>query len=322
MRPFKFLVALALIIIGQSTAHVAAGCSSPAPGLKGQTNTDAQTIAFNYDGDSYSLDIYSGFDAQSSGASVYCLRYEVENTSAKPIRKLYWPLASGLQIEALAPKHTPSVTVTTPGTQPVLGSTWIYAFLAEAAKTVAYQTNKQISIPLLRERAPLAPKRDFADGGGFAFVSYKHVAQFEGQELTKTPRKFPMIGSSFSDEKSEVSANSYADWDGKYYSITTVVTRSNPSIEGVQAPFAYALLKGNGAALLSLIREFRNASVPFGKNNDFKASYSSTGGESVLHLVRQPISFEGPSGRVCFLAPAYSPIPIPESLMSCAILNL
>jgi hypothetical protein len=299
---------------------VNAGCLRPGPGLKaGQQDVDTETVNFNYGGEAFGLDIFSGYAAQPTNRNVFCLRYEVENTSHKPIEKLYWPMASGLQIDALQPKAKPSIAVTTPpGTPPVLGSTWVYAFLSEAVKTVAYQQNKQY-VPYLRDKNLPTP--------GFGFNSvivparYAQSAEINAYEL-KEPREFPEIGSQFTDQKSEVVASSLADWNGKNYTLGVRITRSNvKDVKEVQAPFAYALIKsGSSSDLLSLTREFKKSGIPLPMEKDeFIGRYSSSAKDSSIYVVQQPITVLGPSGKVCFLAAAYSPIPMPENLMTCSL---
>jgi hypothetical protein len=317
MRGLASASILVAAFIIQADQQVSAGCSTPAPGMKakGQPNVDGETVAFNFRGESFSLDVFSGY-AQNPNSRTYCLRYEAENTSSKTIQVFHWPLASGWQIESLEPKKRPTIAVTTlSGSPPVLGSTWIYAFLSETAKTIAYQQNKQF-VPFLDYRRPTS-QADLAADIGFTRISYARMVQFEGIEAAE-PKKFTVIGTEFADGGAEVKATSFSEWNGKNFLISAVVERSG-IVKEVQAPFTYALYKaGRPSELLSLIREFRSTLLPL-RDNSFISNYVSEPNARFVYIVQQPITLVGPSGRVCFLAPAYSPIPIPQELMTCDI---
>lgn len=325
MRRLLGLTILVAVLMLRTSDEAGAGCSNPALGMKaGQQNVDSETVSFSFRGDSFALDIYSGFAPLTTNPTrVFCIRYEVVNRSEKAVQKLYWPLASGLQIESLQPQARPSIAITTPpGAPPIIGSAWVYAFLSEASKTLAYQQNKQY-LPLLLEQHPPVLEGNITRPAATLASYAPHMAQIEGYEL-KEPRNFPDIGTEFTDHDTEIGAASIAEWDGKHYTIRVRLERSNPFAKEVQAPFAFALFKaGSTSDLLNQIREFKKAGVPVPfRENVFQSIYRSTPASSSLYIVQQPITLIEPYGRVCFLAPAYSPIPIPENFMSCSVTSL
>jgi hypothetical protein len=322
------LLAIGLVCISTETN---AGCTNPAPNLSaGHANVDNETINFNYRGDAFPLDVYSGYAAQGTA---YCIRYEIENNATKPVERLYWPLASGLELETLPSKNRKSIAqITPPSYPPSVERTLIYAFLSEAAKTFAYQSNKQY--PFLIDK-PTAPSRSqFGNNVPVVLASSSHVtyktsqlSPVQGYDL-KEPTKFIEVGSEFTDETSQVAAESSAEWDGKTYTIYVRVRR-NGAVKDLQAPLAFAMAKaGSASNIFSVFYSLKKegATLPF-EGNVFTTKFQSSAtpfGQfpSTLYVIRQPITFLGPDGHVCFLAAVYSPIPIPEKLLSCSVSNI
>lgn len=98
------------------------------------------------------------------------------------------------------------------------------------------------------------------------------------------------------------------------------IERSNSDIpSNIVAPFTSALFKaGSPSSLLELIGEMRGVSISFNQN-------IIEGGTRMradpiiksLYVIEQPITFRRTDGRVCFMAPVYSPVPVPEQILSC-----
>lgn len=304
-------------------------CLHPAPGLRaGQTNVNSEAVIFNFRGRTYPVDVSSGYALQAtSGNENFCIRYEVSNNAEKQIDLLYWPLAGNLQIEKIPPHARPSIATTTPpGRAPIIGETWIYAFLSEAVRTFAYQQNKHST--------RFAPS---ASGVGFAAlpdtrrqvvpiaakVHGPQIAQIDGYRRydLKEARVFPEVGSEFSDQEVEVSAFSFASWDGKGYSIHTKIVRSSPVVKEVRAPFSFALWKERSpSAVLGRFIEFKTSKAPLPlSDNAFNGDFETNQPAGTLYVIEQPITFVGPYGQVCFSAAVYSPIPVPRDLLSCTI---
>ena len=216
---------------------------------------------------------------------------------------------------------------TVPGAPPVLDTTWLYAFLAEKAKSIAYQQSK-FSLLISSSYAAIQinhnSRKVLKDTDEYP-SSLLRLAQVEGTTSFEllSPKKFVEVGSQFNDKYSEVTATSFADWDGKTYSIGINVGGRN--VKYIQAPFTYALAKAgsDAAGILGNLAATRRerSSLPL-KDGQFNISFTSSlpnppSPQPRLYLLRQPVNFEGPSGRVCFLAATYSPIPIPQEYLSC-----
>lgn len=323
----------ASLLVFSSLASAGVLCPVPKPGLKmGDPNVDAETLSFSFQSESFPIDIYSGYAAQNSGNNAnFCIRYEVVNKGSHPVEKFYWPLAAGLQMDHLGPQERPSILVTTPpGRPPTIDETWLYAFLSGAKKSFAYQKHAfyQPHSTVMRfsdSLAPSLPNSPPIQLTSNALNQPIQLAQFSGASerlLVKEPTKFPIIGSQFTNSDTEVTATSEAQWNGKSYLISVSISRSNEkNVFKIQAPFTLALLKQpRQDALLMLVKEMKSVSLPL-KDNSFAQTVALPleTSPAALYVVKQPITFFGPNGRVCFLAAAYSPIPIPEGYADCGL---
>jgi hypothetical protein len=319
---FRTSILATAALVGTSIT-AAANCTLP-PILKhNQQNVDSEEIHFNYRSDSFSADIYSGFMQQATAnGTTFCIRYEVENTAAKPIELFYWPLASGLEVEKLGPgKRTSIASISPPSYPPAIGGTFVYAFLSEVTKTFAYQAPKLY--PFLIHRAP---QRNFGANDLPTLVESSGNRPIEVAQITydlKDARKFPAIGAEFSNKEQEITAESSAEWDGKTYLINFAI-KSRGKTKDLQAPLALAMLKGGSPSnVLALYRQFKKETSFLPLNDgSFVDTFRSSPMLNALYVVQQPITFSGPDGRACFLAATYSPIPIPDDLASCSLPNM
>jgi hypothetical protein len=146
-------------------------------------------------------------------------------------------------------------------------------------------------------------------------------ANVGGQRLIlKGPLALPEIGAQFSGAGAEVSASSAAKWDGKAFTISMGIGRNDLKFANeISAPFVYALAKiGSPSQFLALAQELKNSALPM-SNNAFEITRTlqSERAAPELYVVQHPITFRRPNGRVCFLAAAYSLVPIPDKLLSC-----
>jgi hypothetical protein len=209
-------VAAAAVLALQCSDAVAA-CLKPPFGLQaGHPNVDSETINFSFRGETFPVDLYSGFQATDSGNGAYCIRYEAENKAGKPIDQFYWPLASDLQRQYLLPSDRSSIIVSTlPGAPPVLDTTWLYAFLAEKAKSIAYQQSKfsllisssYAAIPINHNSRKVLKDTDEYPSSLLRLAQVEGTTSFE----LSSPKKFVEVGSQFNDKYSEVTATSFAD---------------------------------------------------------------------------------------------------------------
>ena len=305
-------VSVALFLAAGVSTDASALCLKPPAGLRtGQPNVDNETLVFNYRGASFPIDVYSGYAPQSSTRSgVFCIRYEIENNASKPVDLLYWPLASGLQIESLQSKGRQSIAVTAPASAtPIVGNTLIYAFLSEVVKTFAYQQNKQYS---RTDPSPFDGRLGNFDNAVPAkaastsmAISYR-LAQIEENQSydLKEPRKYPEIGSQFSTQDLDVSASSSAEWNGKYFTIEIKVGRNSSKAKDLQAPFTNALAKGgSNSEIVSNYMSFKKAKavLPL-SDNTFGVSFQSGPSNLGLYVIQQPITFFWPRRAHMFLS--------------------
>src|SRR5262249_36423019 len=201
---------------------------------------------------------------------------------------------------------------------PTLKDTWLYAFRSAFFKSEAYQAfvsdlrprftmlgNAPATFPL---NAPLDLARP---------VQLTEQVQFP---LSGDRRTFPNIGGKFTGSGAELIANSEAGWNGESYTISITIGRNNSDVAtNITAPFAAALNKaGSVSDFLLLVQEMRNAPLSFRENVfDAKVTFKAEAKVKALYVIEQPITFQRSDGRVCFKAPVYSPIPIPEKFLSC-----
>lgn len=198
--------------------------------------------------------------------------------------------------------------------QPTLDETKLYAFASEEAKTRAYQ----ITQPTKRSDAGRPSRSD----SGLDIARVDKSNGVETIEL-KEPREFSDIGAQYSAPDFEVTAASTAKWDGKNYLISISITRSDAKyIQKIEAPIAYAIYKGFLSRRPDIIAAVFPAIDGLMTNNSFNAQFSEElNGPGELYIVPQPVTFQTPRGRICFLADVYSPVVPPPSWSSCSLFN-
>jgi hypothetical protein len=305
-------------------------CADAAAGLqRGMGHVHAAANAFFYDSIRYPLEIYSDYALQPNSTN-YCILYEAENVGSGDILKFYWPLAAGMEMDKLPPRERQSVLVTLPlNGAPHVAETWIYAFKSGVIKSHAYQKDASIIFDE-RDRKFSQNENDLLHSTRLEFVSFKrlfgtHTAQFRSPSQSfelNAPTQLPRVGAQFIGSKAEVGAISEAKWDGKAYTITVVVGRNSPeSASSLKAPYTYALQKADSASdIMALIPDLQNVELP--PTQDILQTTRSLSpvpnSGANLYVAFQPITFQNPQGgRICFLAPVYSPLPIPDKFMSC-----
>jgi hypothetical protein len=330
--PFVITLCLeAAIVLGiVSTSAAGPVCTIPAPNLDTQANTPnpnvaihGDTVSFFYRSQQYALDIWSAFALHVSSDNKdadYCLRYEAANKLSN-IERFYWPLA-GIQKEAFPAGERVSIgTTQPPGPLPSVEETWIYAFLNTAVTSRAFQRRADMGDRSGGKRLALhgdgAKKSVLASND--ARVQLAALDPIEQRfPLRAEKENFPAVGSHFVTTGAELTATSSAKWNGEIAEISVTLTRSSEKIS-ITAPVTYALSTAKSVYdVLPLVREYRNEPLPFG-SNPFGVSNRFSGREMTgsLYVIEQPITFSGSDGRVCFVAPVYSPLPIPENLLRC-----
>ena len=142
----------------------------------------------------------------------------------------------------------------------------------------------------------------------------------------KEPAKFPEVGADFASDDDSFSAISRAQWDGKFSDIEIELVRSNTKVS-VVAPLIWALAKSSETAsqFLGLIKDYSNAEIPFNVNEPsfkVKKQFSASMFANSLYVIEQPITVFIGDKRICFSAPVYSPIPLPQELLNCKLTEL
>jgi hypothetical protein len=321
-------VLVGAIVLCLSCPSLARGlsCPGPSPSLERQVSTpamtiDAESLVFSYKSKSYPVDIYSAFLPQSARPSNFCIRYEAINRASTRIEKFNWPLA-GIQTDSFEPQQLISIVVTRPpGREPTPAETWLYAFLNASAKSFAFQTRAE-NHPYLRVAMNQLGSRDSSSRkSSDVMVQFAAADPIEQTLSLDKPNKFSEVGSQFSVGAEEFSAASQASWNGKTSNIEIILDRGSENTT-VFAPITYALYKsGNASSFLGLIREFKNAPIPFAdKSNTFAVSSNISPenfGAGALYVIEQPITLVSSQGRTCFSSPVYSPIPVPADLLRC-----
>jgi hypothetical protein len=315
-----------------ASAAVVVLCPKPDRGLRlpdpvfRPRDVDGQATAFNYKSATFPLEIYSGFAPQNAGNnSNYCIRYEAQNTGSHLIEKFFWPLAT-LQLDTLEPGKRESIVLTKPpGSSPIVGESWVYGFLSSAVRTYAYQ--KTSSNQPIHGRQRFAQLDSPTDNVVRTSITPDRrtllatVEDLSGRHTFKDPETMPQIGAQYSGSGSdEVTAVSEAKWDGKRFAISFHVGRNNAeSVKGLSAPFAYAMSKIDiASSLLTTFDLVKRLPLPL-TDNSFESTLSLEPLTSppTIYIVDQPITYTRGNGRVCFLAAAYSPIPIPSNILGC-----
>lgn len=326
-RVAVFVTALLLADLGVSAQAApwqitSTSCPEPAmPLSKVLTNVDRQIPkAVTEDGASAQLEIASAYAPQTAAAGApWCMRYEVTNDGPDAVPLLLWPLTGLKMTNDLPPDRSPQSNVLTlpPGPSPTVKDTVLYAFKAETIKTQAFQA---AAIPLraaLLRLVAVSDDRDQPPG----------ATAFRTTVFTMDDRSsLPAVGGEFTGSGADVGATSTIARDGDSYQFTIYVGRnSRDAVASVFAPLARAFAKLPSEAVVSLplwtsiLNEGRSEPISL-NDNVYSVSWKFTlVGTPPVYLVRQPITFQrsGKEGRVCFLAPTYSPIPIPESVLSC-----
>jgi len=327
VRPTIFIIALLI-----STPAVAGPvCPKPQPNLRaGSPDVEAQTVSFHNQDKSYTLDIYSAYSAQlQTPLSPWCIRYEVENTGQYDIEKFSLP-AGPLQEDLLPARKRDAVVVTrSSGNKPGVTDIVVYAFKSVAMRTRAYtalQANPVLSGQFAAATYNSAEfsRRvfDFADAQTVTVASEVSGSKLAEHILVKEPMELPLVGMDFTGgSNSNVSAGSRVSFDGKSFTINVVIEIEGP-IKGIEAPYFTLLSKVKlPDELLYYARQpqYLTGPLPIGAPLSVTRNFPlETMPLRLMYLIDQPIILTLPDrGRVCILAPAYSPIPIPSSAFSC-----
>jgi hypothetical protein len=144
------------------------------------------------------------------------------------------------------------------------------------------------------------------------------LASIEQRFSLKAPENFPLVGLEFATDGAEFTATSHAKWNGKTAEITVALQGKSIDKISITAPVTYALSKaGTVAAILPLVMEFATAPLPLDAAGSFTTVSQFDDVSANLYVVEQPITFTGPTGRTCLVAPVYSPFPIPAKFLRC-----
>jgi hypothetical protein len=304
-------------------------CPAPPEGLsQGTPNTNAEMTPFTSEGSSYEIEVASAFAPRTSNmATSYCLRYEAENMSSTKsgpnqgrIDLFYWPSAQiSVQKFEVGRKFRQSLIRSDLGAQPPsLGSTDLFAFKNAAFSSTAYKVGsiEQSSQLVTRVSLVLDSKsstRDVPDGIEMA------------QELDKRflADDTPAIGAVWGSGGTQVAATTALDTTKATDQISiSIEVSGDDGIQSVYAPFAKALSYAKTSTDLPvLLSEFRQSPVKFeGGTAEFKnaAAVDLQSPDTRLFAIQQPVILTvADGGKVCFLAPTYSPIPIPKDFQTC-----
>jgi hypothetical protein len=139
-----------------------------------------------------------------------------------------------------------------------------------------------------------------------------------------TTKDFPVVGGQFNGPGAEVTAASAVQWTGTSYTISVSISRNKADLaENVRAPFASALLKiGSTYDIVPMINEMRNVPLTFDRDVfEVRTTLRAEPLIKAMYVIQQPIMFQRPNGKVCFTAPVYSPVPIPDKFLSCDLLR-
>ncbi len=323
----SIVIALVAISLYSHSAEARTLCEKPKQGLKvGESNVRGELAVFSFRGNTYPVEIYSGFAPQlpNVASSNYCIRYEVENKAKEPVEKFYWPMV-GWSIERLeAYKSTTGrgdrdavlsatgrqsvVRTSPPGTPPAIKETELFAFLSSAEKSFAFQ--KDALGALFRKK--------YADASKPSMLAQVSPPRLNVDQI----KDFPWIGSEYSGSGAEVTATSSGSSDGKMVQIEIGISRSDSKlVPKIVAPFAYAMAKAAGSEnIVPATKEFAFAPIPLERNEyAVKREFPIRADRPFVFIVEQPIILDGPAGKVCFLAATYSPVEIPENFFSCKI---
>jgi hypothetical protein len=308
----------------QAAASLQSACPTPPIGLRqGAQNTNVEIAPFSYDGRTFQMEIASAFSSRhTSGNASLCLRYEAENITTRSvppglerIDKFYWPTGE-MSVERFesGKQSRQSVLQTVPSAKPpVLGPTDLYAFKRTHFGSTAFK------VSVLRQHAPEVQRVSFGGSqgarlNGMARVEEPQIAQLRGISIKDAPHP---IGAVWQSPITMVAATTDLDPSRATGSISISLQRGdNKNIGRIYAPFALALSAAKDPKDIPLfIKEFNKRPVEMPENT---ARFVSSVPATDLFAVKQPIVFWGPdNSRICFLAPTYSPIPIPPDLLTC-----
>ncbi len=294
-----------------------AACPQPATPLSlVKDHKDPETATVSELGQTAQLDIASAYAPQANAVGgSWCARYEITNNGPDTVPVIWWPLA-GLEVKPSEPRSPPSpdstITTLPPGRPPIVKNTDVYAFRSQTVHTSAYQS-----------AAAEQPARVFLA----ASSTGADLPDTSGQPIVITMgdrRSLPQIGAEFTGGRADVGATSTVTRDDKGYTFTVFVGRNDEDfVQSVSAPFARALtLRGvSPDALPEATAKYRAEPRPLAlTRNEYQSSFqvpAEPGTQLHIYLIRQPIVLQRQDGQVCFLAPAYSPAPMPESFQSC-----
>ncbi len=317
-------VAKAEVVCAQAAASLQGACPTPPIGLRqGAQNTNVEIAPFSYNGRTFQMEIASAFSSRhTNGNASLCLRYEAENLttrSAPPgqerIDKFYWPTGE-MSVERFesGKQSRQSVLQTVPSAKPpVLGPTDLYAFKRTHFSSTAYK------VSILRQSAPDVQRVSFggAQGerpDGTVGAEDQQIAQLSGMSIKDAPHP---IGAVWQSPITMVAATTDLDPSRVRGSISISLQRGdNKNIGRVYAPFAWALAAAKDPKDIPIfIKEFSQRPIEMSEN---AAHLVSSAPATDLFAIKQPVIFFGPdNSRFCFLAPTYSPIPIPPDLLTC-----
>jgi hypothetical protein len=142
----------------------------------------------------------------------------------------------------------------------------------------------------------------------------------QARDPGKLLAKYPLVGGQFNGSGAELTTGSDAVLNEKFYTINVTIGRNNAALaSNIRAPFTAALRKAESASsLLLMVREMRDTVLSIDTNVlEVNKTIPMEPLITTLYLVQQPITFQRPDGRVCFTSPVWSPVPIPEKLLSC-----
>jgi hypothetical protein len=193
---------------------------------------------------------------------------------------------------------------------PAVAETVLFAFKSNAARTRAYQADLLPTLNLTRRYADVVSSQ--ISDQQQTLVSTERI-------LVKEPADLFVLGADFAGAGTTMTVASRASYNGKEYVIRLSIEIEGGPIKIVQAPY-FSMLKEakdpDDLLLFSPKREAFNAPI---QDRLVTRVFSGTAlPMNLLYVVDQPVSLlRADGGRMCIMAPAYSPAPIPPSTFSC-----
>jgi hypothetical protein len=265
------------------------------------------------------LEVASAYAPQMEGNGVnWCMAYEVTNKGPNAIPLFNWPLP-GLKFEDLNPGDGPQGYVLTapPGPEPLIKDTDLYGFKAQGIKSRAFQAAEaSIGPPLITLVASDGVVRDG--------TSSDAMVRRQAFELENGSR-LPALGGRFTGSGAAIEAVSTVSRDHDMYHLNIQVGRNdNKAVQYVVAPITIAFAKLGGKQLLEpsalppILKDVQTYEL-LSDGNSFELTMDlSALAAPKIYVIRQPISFiRENKTKVCVLVPTYSPVNIPENLLSC-----